>query len=147
MSEEAFWNPMVPELSVSNINRSLDFYCGLLGFSIRFAREEEGFAYLELGRVQLMLEQLAQDRWQTGELGYPFGRGINFQMEVDDITPGHDRLQKAGIGLFRPLTEIWRRAGDHEDGQKEYLVQDPDGYLLRFVEILGSRPLGDAHES
>jgi hypothetical protein len=24
---------------------------------------------------------------------------------------------------------------------KEYLVQDPDGYLLRFVEILGSRPL------
>jgi catechol 2,3-dioxygenase-like lactoylglutathione lyase family enzyme len=141
MSDEAFWNPMVPELSVSDIRRSLDFYCNLLGFRVRFARGEEGFAYLELGRVQLMLEQLAPDRWQTGLIEYPFGRGINFQMEVDDIATGHAALGQAGVVLFRPLNEIWRRAGDHEEGQMEYLVQDPDGYLLRFVQILGSRPL------
>jgi catechol 2,3-dioxygenase-like lactoylglutathione lyase family enzyme len=141
MADEAFWNPMVPELSVSDITRSLNFYCNLLGFRVRFAREEEGFAYLELGRVQLMLEQLAPDRWQTGKLEYPFGRGVNFQMEVEDIEVSYQALQRAGIAFFRPLNEIWRRAGDAEEGQKEYLVQDPDGYLLRFVEILGSRPL------
>jgi catechol 2,3-dioxygenase-like lactoylglutathione lyase family enzyme len=135
---------MVPELSVSNIEVSLAFYRDLLGFSVRFAREEEGFAYLTLGQVQLMLEQLAEDRWVTGALQHPFGRGVNFQMEVTDIDAGYARLQQAGVAFFRPMTEVWRRAGAVEEGQREYLVQDPDGYLLRFIEVLGSRPLRPA---
>ena len=49
--------------------------------------------------------------------------------------------QQHGIALFHPLTEHWyaTQSGIAE-GQREFLVQDPDGYLLRFQEYLGQRP-------
>ncbi|HAS8214898.1 TPA: VOC family protein, partial [Vibrio vulnificus] len=28
---EEYWNPMVPELSVSDFSKSLNFYCEILG--------------------------------------------------------------------------------------------------------------------
>ena len=50
-------------------------------------------------------------------------------------------LQAAGYACFRPVQESWYAVSEHEEeGQREGLWQDPDGYLLRFVEILGSRP-------
>jgi len=33
-----------------------------------------------------------------------------------------------------------RRAGDVEYGEREFLIQDPDGSLLRFSSGLGERP-------
>jgi catechol 2,3-dioxygenase-like lactoylglutathione lyase family enzyme len=53
-----YWNPMVPELLVTNFNKSLDFYTDILGFSIRIRREQPDFVYLEKGKIQLMLEQV-----------------------------------------------------------------------------------------
>ncbi len=53
---DEYWNPMVPELSVSNFTTSLRFYCETLGFKIRNQRDNPDFAYLELERVQIMLE-------------------------------------------------------------------------------------------
>lgn len=98
MNEEGYWNPMVPELSVTDLTRSLAFYTGLLGFSVRHGRESPPFAYLVQQQVQLMLEQVHQDGWQTGALEAPFGRGINLQMELTDIQPLIERLQR-GAGL------------------------------------------------
>lgn len=37
--------------------------------------------------------------------------------------------------------EAWYRAGDAELGQRQTLVQGPDGYLLRLAEPLGARPV------
>jgi catechol 2,3-dioxygenase-like lactoylglutathione lyase family enzyme len=138
--DEVYWNPMVPELSVTDLARSLAFYRGLLGFSVRYRRDDPPFAYLEQQQVQLMLEQVHPEAWQVGELEAPFGRGINLQMELTDIQPLLDRLQRAGITLFRQPTEAWYLVGDMLAGQREFLLQDPDGYLLRFVQYLGERP-------
>ena len=96
---------MVPELSVTDLARSLAFYTGLLGFSIRYRRDDPPFAYLEQQQVQLMLEQVHPAGWQVGTLEPPFGRGINLQMELTDIQPLLDRLQRADIVLFRQPTE------------------------------------------
>ena len=41
---EEYWNPMVPELSVSDFNNSLSFYRDLLGFKVRNQRENPDFA-------------------------------------------------------------------------------------------------------
>jgi catechol 2,3-dioxygenase-like lactoylglutathione lyase family enzyme len=49
--------PVVPELDVADLARSLSFYVDALGFSVRFERPEERFAYLTRGSVHLMLEQ------------------------------------------------------------------------------------------
>jgi hypothetical protein len=49
--------------------------------------------------------------------------------------------QQHGIALFRPLTERWYATQPNiTEGQREFLVQDPDGYLLRIQEYLGQRP-------
>ena len=137
--DEVYWNPMVPELSVTDLARSLVFYTGLLGFSVRYRRDDPPFAYLEQQQVQLMLEQVHPAGWQVGALEPPFGRGINLQMELTEIQPLLDRLQAAGIALFRQPTEGWYPVGEMLAGQRELLQQDPDGYLLRFVQYLGER--------
>ena len=67
----------------------------------------------------------------------PFGRGINLQMTVDSIEPILVSLRDAQWPLYEEPNEAWYRAGSCERGQREFLVQDPDGYLLRFVEDLG----------
>lgn len=137
--DEVYWNPMVPELSVTDLARSLVFYTGLLGFSVRYRRDDPPFAYLEQQQVQLMLEQVHPAGWQVGALEPPFGRVINLQMELTEIQPLLDRLQAAEIALFRQPTEVWYPVGEMLAGQHEFLLQDPDGYLLRFVQYLGER--------
>jgi lactoylglutathione lyase len=42
--------------------------------------------------------------------------------------------------ILLPLEERWYRRGDVLLGQRQFVVQDPDGYLLRFCQDLGSRP-------
>ena len=48
--------------------------------------------------------------------------------------------------LFRPLEAAWYRRGDHEVGNLQFLVQDPDGYLLRFFSDLGERQRTQLHQ-
>jgi catechol 2,3-dioxygenase-like lactoylglutathione lyase family enzyme len=136
------WAALVPELSVTDLQTSLDFYTRLLGFEIVFDRPETRFAYLQLGEAQLMLDQIAQGvGWQTGAvLERPFGRGINLQIEVADVEPMLARLAEADYPLFVQPEENWYRTGEVLSGVREFLVQDPDGYVLRFSQHLGEKP-------
>lgn len=131
------WAKLVPELSCSDLVRSKRFYVDVLGFRVRFARE--GFVYLERDGAELMLEQVGKG-WLTGPLEAPFGRGLNLQIEVEDAAQLAERLVAHNWPLFSPIEENWYRTGDVENGQQEFLVQDPDGYLLRFAQWLGERP-------
>lgn len=130
---------MVPELSVSDFAKSLNFYCEILGFKVRSQRNNPDFVYLELEQVQIMLEQIHDEAWLTGELNTPLGRGVNFQIELSDISPVYERIQAANIKLFREQKETWYDVGESLSGQREFLVQDPNGYLLRFSQYLGER--------
>lgn len=145
INEPMYWNPMAPELAVTNFARSLHFYTDICGFTPVFQRTNPAFAFLQIGRAQLMIEQIEVDAWATAELVFPFGRGVNFQIEVHDVPAILNRVQNAGLSLFRPLTEVWYEVGTTSDGsrfqvgQREFLVQDPDGYLLRFTQPIGER--------
>ncbi len=135
-------NSLVPELSITDYQKTLPFYTDILGFKIEYQREEDGFAYLSLGESQIMIDQIGLTRtWMTGGLEYPLGRGINLQIEVPDVDKLLKRLYQNNISLFVELEEKWYRKDDVEVGNKQFLVQDPDGYLLRFFEDLGSRSL------
>ncbi|MBF9000628.1 MULTISPECIES: bleomycin resistance protein [Vibrio] len=136
---EEYWNPMVPELSVTDFTRSMQFYCDVLGFSIRNQRDNPHFAYLVYGQVHIMLEEIHAQGWNTADLTYPLGRGVNFQIELEDITPVYERLVAANCTLFRSISDTWYDTGAMLSGQREFLVQDPDGYLLRFSQYLGEK--------
>ena len=129
---------LVPELLVSNHAASRDFYVRIIGFSVRYERPDEKFSYLDLDGAELMIEQ-ETDFWTTAPREKPYGRGINLQIEVAALDPMLSRLEEAGIALFRPAEEAWYRIGDTYGGNRQFLVQDPDGYLLRMFENLGQR--------
>src|ERR1700756_4531443 len=121
---------LVPELLVSDIGSSLRFWCGLCGFTIAFERLYEGFAYLDRAGAQVMLEERGRNRnWVTGALETPFGRGMNLEIRVSDLDPILVSLAGAGWGLFMEPEEKWYRTGTIEAGVRQFLVQDPDGYL------------------
>ena len=129
---------LVPELMVPNHAASRDFYVRIIGFQVRYERPAEKFCYLDLGGAELMIEE-ETDFWATAPRERPYGRGINLQIEVDAIDPILARLKDANVALFRPVEEAWYRAGESYSGNRQFLVQDPDGYLLRIFEDLGQQ--------
>lgn len=137
------FNALIPELAVRDWQASIRFYCDLIGFSVAYDRPEEGFAFLELGEAQLMIDQLGVGRdflFGEGPLQFPFGRGVNLQISVANVTPILTRLEAAGLEPFLPLEEKWYRKGDSVVGNRQFVIADPDGYLLRLTENLGERP-------
>jgi lactoylglutathione lyase len=131
----------VPELICSDIARSRAFYCDVLGFTVRYARPHERFLYLERDGVELMLEQ-PFDRgrlFPRAELIQPYGRGVNFEVDVDAVDDLHAAVRSAGIELFLALEERWYERGQDAVGVRQFAVQDPDGYLLRFSQRLATR--------
>ncbi|MFF0454414.1 bleomycin resistance protein [Nocardia africana] len=134
MSSPATEPALVPELLVTDTSKSIAFWCGLCGFEIDYQRAEEGFAYLSRGTAHIMLEQCGIGRnWITAPLDRPFGRGINFQITVPDLAPILSSLREAGYPLFlQPETKTYR-IGDAEEAEvQQFLVTDPEGYLIRF---------------
>ena len=124
---------LVPELLVADLAASLAFWVGLCGFGVTYDRPEERFAYLMLGSAHVMLEQEGMGRnWVTGDLARPLGRGINFQIDVPSIDPIVARLNDAGWPLFMAPERKTYRTDAGEIHLAQFLVQDPDGYLLRF---------------
>ena len=95
--------PLIPELSVFDLEESKAFYLGVLGFCVEYERPKERFAFLSRGEVQLMIEQIHDEGWNVGELVYPLGRGVNFSLEVDDIGVLYRRVLDHGVIPFRSL--------------------------------------------
>jgi len=119
MTAEDVLRPLTPELNVRDLTKSLDFYVRLLGFSVQFARFDEGFAAMALGGAALMLEQIdtfdaasdlefvEQRKWITGKLEHPFGRGLNIQIHMTDLDAVYDRLLKNNYPIKLPIEERW----------------------------------------
>lgn len=134
---------LVPELLITSLEASLDFWCRLCRFEVLYDRPDEGFAYIVSGTAHIMLEQRGSGRnWIPGPLEAPLGRGINFQITVASIQPLLRALDGASWTLFMEPETKWYRTGTTEAGVTQFLVQDPDGYLIRFQASLGRRLAG-----
>lgn len=136
---------LVPELMCSDFEASLRFYKEVLGFSVLYARAEDRFAMLEREGAQIMIEQPVGRAWVTGELVRPYGRGVNFEIACSDVDALYARVRASGAMVFLDKEEKWYRRDEAEVGNRQFIVQDPDGYLLRFAQDLGERA-GGAHE-
>lgn len=124
------FNSLIPELSVSNIEISKMFYENL-GFKIVYERPENRFCFMQLENNQIMIEE-KNDNWSVGKLEYPYGNGINISMSVNNIECLYENLKDKKIQFFLELKINEYRVNNKTFQDKEFLIQDPDGYLLRF---------------
>ena len=129
------FNKLIPELSVSNIKKSTEFYIEVLGFKKEYERLADKFVFLSYFGSQIMLEEI-NNHWSVGKLERPFGRGINFQIETNEIEEISKRLKANNIEIYKDIFESRYKADSVTYVEKELLVQDPDGYLLRFQQTI-----------
>src|SRR5262245_54113345 len=117
---------------VTNIEKSLDFYCNKLGMQELFRREDQA------GKYTLVFLAAPADK-ETGtasrapllELTYnwdpeAYGEGRNFghlAFEVDDIYAACDKLQKGGVVINRPP----------RDGRMAF-VRSPDNISIELLQ-------------
>ncbi|CAH1561091.1 Glyoxalase [Vibrio jasicida] len=128
---------VVPELYCFNIEISKSYFINVLGFSLKYERVEEKFAYLTLDGVDIMLEGIDGNsrKWVSGELEAPLGRGVNFQWDVIDIESIYTRVyEQAPDSLYLPLECKSYQCGNVTVIQKQFIAQSPDGYLFRFCQ-------------
>lgn len=132
---------LTPELKCDDYEKSLGFYKNVLGFNVLYTREDHGFAMMEFEGARLMIDR--DDHYfkdlHSGSKK-PYGRGVNFQIQTENVTALMDRVKSAQWPVTYDMEEAWYPANDVELGNKQFVVQDPDGYLLRFFEDLGERP-------
>ncbi|MEM6886948.1 MAG: VOC family protein [Pseudomonadota bacterium] len=139
--------PMVPELWCSDFEMSFAFYTDVIGFKVDQRRGQDPHAYLSLNGAQIMIAHWTLDGswepWHPEPLKPPFGRGMNIQLMVDDVQHYHDKLVSKGVEPFRDVytSEVWKT--DCMDTRRQFMVLDPDGYLLRFSQSIGTRPVTD----
>jgi catechol 2,3-dioxygenase-like lactoylglutathione lyase family enzyme len=131
---------LIPELYCTSITASRKFYTEILGFEVLYERPENKFVMLERQGAQIMLEEIGASReWITAPLEHPFGRGVNFQIQTTAVDDLYVAVQRADATIFLPMEEKWYRADRAELGNRQFIVQDPDGYLLRFFQDLGAQ--------
>lgn len=147
--------PVVAELDVADLEVSLGFYVGVIGFTVVFERQRERFAFLAFERAELMLQEAAGPgrRFRTAPLEHPFGRGMNLQIAVQSVDNIYGAVLDAGMQPVVPIEERWydvdvvaptgkwNASGPMKAGNRQFVVADPDGYLLRLFTSLGTSPV------
>lgn len=117
-------------LIVENLDRSLDFYVGVLGLSLNHRHKE--FAQLRTGATRLALyTRGAMQRTLRRELrpSDPEAPGFEIGFIVDDVDAAYRAFVEAGATPeMEPTDRFW--------GQRTGYLRDPDGHLVEIVQNL-----------
>jgi len=107
-------------LEVNNLEDSLEFYTGLLGFKIESHRPEHEppMATLRAGKLKLTLAQNLETMLRRG-------RGAHFFLGVEDVDEFYQRLRERSFKVDPPIDEGW--------GGRFITLEDPDKYRYFFV--------------
>jgi catechol 2,3-dioxygenase-like lactoylglutathione lyase family enzyme len=110
-------------ISVTDLDRSVAFYTGVLGIPLLFRPPGPPMAFLASGDVRLYLGVPERPEFTTRVLLY---------FRVDDIDAEHRRLTGAGVAFLGPPkvvhrdrdTELWMASFRDPDGHNLTLMQD-----------------------
>lgn len=132
---------LVPELICEDIVVTKKFYIDVLGFEVEYERVNEQFAYLSLNGLDIMVSGISgisgMSRWLVADMEKPFGRGVNFQWDVGDVDSMYAKVvEKSPNSIYLEMETAEYLCGQEVAVQQQFVVQDPDGYLLRFCREL-----------
>ncbi len=118
---------IIPALTVADIDASVRFYSEVLGFDVQFTLPgPDGkliHASVKRGDATVMFGQLdPSNPHDQGKLGA--GVALFFTVaDNEDIDAYFERVKEAGATVFQePTDQFW--------GHRDWVIADPDGYLL-----------------
>jgi catechol 2,3-dioxygenase-like lactoylglutathione lyase family enzyme len=119
--------PCAPEFFVPEMDAALRFYVDGLGFQV--LRREPVFAVVALGDAHVLIahDSIAGPQLASG----PRGNGLNVRIMVDDV----DLLRERAGALRAPIVH---EIADRPYGLRDFIVADPNGFLLRFASPISS---------
>jgi catechol 2,3-dioxygenase-like lactoylglutathione lyase family enzyme len=118
----------IPQLFVSDISASCDFFAHKLGFTVEFVYGEPPFyAQVKRGGAQIALRHVDQDVMDKIALATKADVDmLAASISVDDVQALYSEFQAAQVAFHQDLrTEEW--------GARTFIVRDPDGNLLLFA--------------
>lgn len=119
----------VPQLTVSNVKRSVEFYTKQLGFAVTLRDPEDAPVFVSLEREDatlFLVSEASRDDTDSAEdlAGNKHGVGIRLFFEVDDAKSFYDRARGRGATILRELSN------NEEENYAEFVMLDPDGYEI-----------------
>lgn len=122
---------IIPHLTVNNVNESIDFYTGKLGFEVHFVQKDKNsepdFAILKKNRIEIMLG------YASGNLkkmqGFDkIGASLILYIEMDNPDEFYREI-KDNVNIVKPLADTpW--------GTREFWISDIDNYYFVFFKSL-----------
>jgi len=114
-----------PQLFVSQLARSLEFYVGKLGFTLAFSYGEPPF-YASVFRDEAWLNLRVVDSMPLDSSRREAEEFLSATIALDDAKPLFREFSDAGVPLVQSLrSEPW--------GARTFIVRDPDGNLILFA--------------
>jgi catechol 2,3-dioxygenase-like lactoylglutathione lyase family enzyme len=110
-------------LNVRDVQKSIQFYSGILGMKLEWMPDPEN-AYLTSGQDNLALHKSPPAvEPGTNQLVHHIGIVVR---NPEDVDKWADRLRNLGVSLVQePKT--------HRDGARSFYFRDPDGLLIQLI--------------
>jgi catechol 2,3-dioxygenase-like lactoylglutathione lyase family enzyme len=112
---------VTPRLPVQDLERTIGFYCGRLGFRVEVSWPPETPTFVILRQDDTSLGFFETTEDHKGPIGYA-------ELYIDVV--GASELHEA---LVKRLAIEWGPEV-YEYGRREFACRDPDGYLVIFTE-------------
>ncbi len=121
---------IIPELTVDDMQRAMDFYCGILNFQVSMQDEEGNTNFVSLEKEDASLFLVTEDsRVETKREALKHnkrGVGVRLYFEVEDAGALHEELKT------RELAGLGELSYNKNEDYTEFTLTDPDGYCLGF---------------
>ena len=119
----------VPQLTVANIENSINFYRDKLGFQVTILDPPDSPIFAALEREEASLFLVSRDsREEPGQKvdleGNRCGVGVRIYFEIDDAKIMYNELSIGDTEVFRELSY------NSKEDYTEFAILDPDGYEI-----------------
>jgi uncharacterized glyoxalase superfamily protein PhnB len=140
MKGDVMYNELTTNMMVEDVNRTLDFYCEVLGFEFvigvpknsqeivtdRPQNKTLGFAIMKSGNVQMMFQErdgLVEE--MPDFAGITIGGSLTFYIEVRDAKELYEKVKNKATIVKELQTKFY--------GKEEFYIRDCNGYMLCFA--------------
>ena len=117
-----------PNLMVKNVNKSIEFYCNILGFSLIQTVPENGepdWGMIEKDGLFIMFQKEESIKQEYPELNSQnSGGALTFYIKISNIQEFYNEI-RSHMNVSHEMHKTFY-------GADEFAITDPDGFILVF---------------